>query len=266
VPKLPDGVRVFSDTHPFQESWYNNNSPTVAWEIDPGVTAFSYVLDNNPNTIPDNTLLPLTTTKSFENLKDGLWYFHIKAFKEGGWSNTAHFILRIDTTPPAEFTPSVGYLTSTETPRSLVSFLTTDTLSGVEHYEIGVIDKADSSTSSPIFVQTESPYQLPSDQIKNAQVIVRAFDHAGNTREGFVDISVPNLIWKFVSDNKIPLLIGVLVLFMLLILSHYLFGHHVIRHAKNIMRLIRKEERLEELNDLKEEIAKEEQFKEEQEL
>ncbi|MEN9582923.1 MAG: hypothetical protein RL641_877 [Candidatus Parcubacteria bacterium] len=258
VPKLPDGVRVFSDTHPFQESWYNNNSPTVAWEADPGVTAFSFVLDNNPNTIPDNTLLPLTTTKSFENLGDGLWYFHIKAFKQGGWSTTTHFILRIDTTPPAVFSPSVGYLTSTETPRSLVSFLTTDTLSGVEHYEIGVIDKALAATSSPIFVQTESPYQLPSDQIKNAQVIVRAFDHAGNMREGFVNISVPNLIWKFVSDNKVPLLFGAMLLFALLILSHYLFGHHVIRHAKNIMRLIKKEQRLEELSDLKEEIAQEE--------
>ncbi len=257
VPKPPEGVHVFSDTHPFQDRWYNNNSPTVAWDIDPGVTAFSYVLDTNPNTVPDNTQMGLTASKSFEKMKDGLWYFHIKAFKAGGWSTTNHFLLRIDTTPPAEFSPTVGYVTSSDSPRSLVSFFTTDGLSGIDRYEIGVIDKVQAETSSPVFIETESPYQLPSQTIKDARVIIRAFDHAGNVREGFADIAVPKLVWKFLTDNKIAILLGGLGLFILFLLFHYLFGHHILRHTRNVFRRIKREEKLEELKELEEEIREE---------
>jgi hypothetical protein len=54
VEKPPGGVLVYSDTHSFQDRWYNNNSPVIGWNRDPGVIGYSYVLDNKPNTIPEN--------------------------------------------------------------------------------------------------------------------------------------------------------------------------------------------------------------------
>ncbi len=48
VPKSPDGVTVFSETHPFSDKWYNNNTPVLSWEKPLGVTDFSYILDDKP--------------------------------------------------------------------------------------------------------------------------------------------------------------------------------------------------------------------------
>ncbi|MBX4206369.1 cohesin domain-containing protein, partial [Candidatus Parcubacteria bacterium] len=88
LPKAPEGVKIFSETHPFQGDWYNNNSPVVFWDKDPGVAGFSYALDDKPSTVPENTVMTAETTKSFESLDDGLWYFHIKANKNGVWGTT----------------------------------------------------------------------------------------------------------------------------------------------------------------------------------
>ncbi len=80
-PKPPEGPKVFSKTHPDETSWHNNNNPIIFWEKEMGVTDFSFVLDNYPQTIPDNTSDTKETTKAYENLADGLWFFHIKALK-----------------------------------------------------------------------------------------------------------------------------------------------------------------------------------------
>jgi len=257
VPKPAGEVRVFSDTHPFQDHWYNNNSPVVAWDADPGVTGFSYILDNNPNTIPESVVTATDTEKAYQDLKDGIWYFHIKAFKKGGWGTTTSYMLHIDTTPPASFVPSVGYLTSSSAAKSLVTFFTTDALSGIDHYEVGVIDKTAAGTASPIFIQTESPYQMPFQSGKDSKVLIRAFDAAGNTREESVDVSAFHPVSKFFTDNAVTLLIGCLALLLFYFLFHYLFGHHIIRHAKRIFSLLKREEQIEK----KEEERKEEYLK-----
>ncbi|MFH1759197.1 MAG: cohesin domain-containing protein [Patescibacteria group bacterium] len=80
-PRPPGGVKVFSETHPFEDQWYNNNNPIFTWEKDAGVTDFSFVLDNKPQTIPDNNTNNQDTIKAYEELDDGLWYFHVKAKK-----------------------------------------------------------------------------------------------------------------------------------------------------------------------------------------
>src|SRR3989344_9334468 len=129
-PKPPGGVKAFSNTHPFQDQWYNNNNPIIAWEKESGVSDFSYILDNKPTTVPDNLPETNDTLAAYENTPDGIWYFHIKAKKSGLWGSPTHFIVHIDTTPPAEFTPRVEYLTAAILPRGLLSFFTTDALSG----------------------------------------------------------------------------------------------------------------------------------------
>jgi len=208
VPKAPEGVKIFSDTHPFQDEWYNNNSPVISWERDSGVKGFSYVFDNKPSTVPDNAINATGTLQSFQNLGDGLWYFHIKASKDGVWGTTGDFLVRIDTTPPADFKPEANYMLASTAliERALISFFTTDNLSGINHYEIGIINKKDPPTQSPIFVQSESPFQVPLDQA-NLRVIVRAVDNAGNVRDASIDIKAPLLITKLVKDYLVYILI-----------------------------------------------------------
>jgi hypothetical protein len=220
IPKAPEGVRIFSETHPFQSSWYNNNSPVVSWDRDPGVQGFSYILDNEPSTIPDSKINTTDTTKSYEKLGDGLWYFHIKSNKSGVWGATGHFLMRIDTTPPADFKPEANYVLAATAliERSLVSFFTTDNLSGIDHYEVGVINKEDSLTQSPIFVQSESPFQVPVDRA-NLNVIVRAVDNAGNVRDASIGIKAPLLITKLAQNYLMYILIFIIFICLAIVYS-----------------------------------------------
>ena len=242
VPRPPDGVQVFSETHPFTGRWYNNNSPVLTWNQDSGVTGFSIMLDTKPTTIPDNTLTATDTVASYQNLSDGISFFHIKALRRGVWGNTSHYPIRIDTTPPAEFTPTIDYLSAAAASRFLVSFFTTDALSGVDHYEIGVIDKGTPVTESPVFIQSESPYQLPFDATQSARVIIRAFDKAGNIREESLDARAPFLPLKVITDNAVIILLSLLILIIGFFIVHYLLSHRVVLRIERGFELLKKEE------------------------
>lgn len=255
LTKAPEGVQIFSETHPIQADWYNNNSPSLSWIKDAGVAGFSFELDDKPNTIPDNTIDTEDTTRSFDELKDGLWYFHIKASKNNVWGTTGHFLIQIDTVPPAEFKPIANYLVAATVlvERTLVSFFTTDNLSGVDHYEVGIIDKAEPPTQSPVFVEAVSPFQVPLNSASKLQVIVRAIDKAGNVRDESIDVRAPFVITKFIKDYLVYILIAIILLGLIMLIIHYLFGHHIIKHLRRMFQIIKKEEAEEVLaKDIKE--------------
>lgn len=241
--KAPEGVRIYSETHPFPSEWYNNKNPIISWEKDSGVSGFSFVLDNKPSTIPENTINTSDTSKSFENLNDGLWYFHIKANKNGVWGTAGHFLIRIDTAPPADFTPEINYLVAAliATERAFISFFTTDNLSGINHYEVGVIDKSQPVTISPVFVQTESPFQVPLTGGK-LEAVVRAIDKAGNIRDVSVAIDLPSPISKFIQDNLVYVLFFIILVGLIALILHYLVGHHILRYLRKARELVKKEE------------------------
>ncbi len=196
------------------------------------------------------------TTKSYQDLKDGLWYFHIKALNDkGAWGGTTHYMVRIDTTPPASFKPKANYLSNDSINKALVTFFTTDALSGIDHYEIAVIDENQSETASPIFVRSESPYQVPAGSLNNSLVMVRAFDSAGNTLDTKVTVKPPSRFAAWLNDHSSIVLVSILVLFVLLYLIHYLWGHHILRRIQLVSRLIRgkkKESVKQVLKDVKE--------------
>jgi hypothetical protein len=99
----PNAPVVNSPTHPDQNSWYSNNDPSFNWSAsDPsGITGYSYVLDQNPGTIPDNASEGLGTSRSYLDVADGTWYFHVKA-RDGSslWGGAAHYRINIDTSQP----------------------------------------------------------------------------------------------------------------------------------------------------------------------
>ncbi|MDO8493138.1 MAG: cohesin domain-containing protein [bacterium] len=235
VPKPPEGVTVFSETHPIQDRWYNNNNPVVTWDQDVGVTSFAYTIDTEPATVPDGSSTTSGNTVAFPKRKDGVWYFHIKAFKNGVWGSATHFALHIDTAPPADFRPEAQIIDANHV---LISYFTTDILSGVSSYEVGVIDRSQPAIESPAFVPAESPYQLPKVP-GNANVVVRAIDRAGNVKD--VTIPVRISLNMYLQDNTY--LIWLLSLIMLgLGVFHYFFRHHLVAHARRFMALWKKEE------------------------
>jgi len=227
-PKPPEGPKVFSKTHPDESHWYNNNNPIISWEKEIGVTDFSFVLDNYPQSVPDNNPDSQKATKAFESLTDGLWYFHVKSKKEGVWGAPSHFLLRIDSTPPISFKPTVEFVLATIISRTFVSFSTTDILSGIDHYEVAVIDRTEPPLESPVFIEAESPYQLPKLLSGHLRVIVRATDKAGNVREEYIDADFPKPLLSLIKENMVFILSISLALILVYLIGRFLFRHKII--------------------------------------
>ena len=241
LPKAPEGPAVVSDTHPFSDHWYNNPNPALWWDAREPMQGFSYTLDTIPTTMPENAINATNTVKAFEKLGNGLWYFHIKAHKQGVWGSPTHFPIRIDTVPPAEFTPSIEYMRGELDTRYLLSFFTTDNLSGIDSYEVGVIDPADPSTVSPVFVTAQSPYPIPAPATGQIKIIIRAFDKAGNVREASIMADEPFFLTEFIVKNAILILTVFLATIIALLIAHYLFGHHLLRRLERGIELAEKE-------------------------
>ncbi|MDQ5952141.1 MAG: hypothetical protein QG626_268 [Patescibacteria group bacterium] len=244
TPKPPAGARVFSPTHPFETNWYKERNTVIGWDQDPAVDGFSFSLNTEPSSIPDEISEGTGTVANFEGLTDGLHYFHIRASKQGVWGPTTHFLLRIDSLLPAAFKPTVDVVQGDDTERRLVSFFTTDSLSGIDHYEVGIIDKTESPDLSPVFVQAESPFQFTADPTHKYRVVVRAVDASGNVRDESVDLRATLYVSAFAwaramaQDYLFIVLSALLALLIAMITAHYLVGHHIYRRLRALGHLL----------------------------
>jgi len=100
----PPAPTISSPTHPNENIWYSNDDPTFNWTTpsDPsGIAGYSYALDNSSSTTPDTTIDTTGNTRSYANLANGEWYFHVRARDNAGnWGSADHYRVRIDDTPP----------------------------------------------------------------------------------------------------------------------------------------------------------------------
>lgn len=182
-------------------------------------------MDNKPFTTPDNIVDSGETSKSFEGLSDGLWYFHIKAVRNGIWGATTHFLMKIDTVPPTTFQPKASYLND----QVLISFFTGDNLSGIDHYEVGIVNKNLPASTSPAFVEAISPFQVPRGDSNNLRVIVRAIDKAGNVSDASIDVGTPFAIGSFIRNNLISIIEIIAIIVLIFFLTRYLFKRGIVR-------------------------------------
>jgi hypothetical protein len=241
TPKPLEGVNVYSDTHPFSDQWYNNSSVAFTLEKSGGIEDFSYDFDNKPFTVPDNIPDTNDSIIGFEDVADGVWYLHVKARKQGVWGTPTHLLVRVDTQAPAEFKPVSEVLFSGEQAKVFISFFTTDEHSGIDHYEVGVLEAGQSADESPVFVRTESPYQLPNIIGKHFKVVVRVFDKAGNVTDELVNVTVGTSLINWVKQHiftLLGLLGGVLILYFVF---HLHLKNRVLRY-KEALRRVREEE------------------------
>lgn len=174
---------ISSTSHPNQDSWYKNKNVTL--NFTGSGSAYSYSLDQNPDGTPDETSEGSATTKTYNDLGDGVWYFHARVkSNNGNWSGTAHFRIQIDTTPPEAFTPEADPKTNANK-RPIIAFNTTDSGSGIDHYEIKIDDGN--------WEKAVQPYQIPKISSGNHKISVKAVDKAGNERVGQVEVSIAKI-------------------------------------------------------------------------
>lgn len=185
------GPEVFSPSHPEQGKWYKDPNPTFLWDKAVGSEGFSFHVDHDPSGAPDATVDSSESQASFTNLESGAWYFHIRERAAGVWGGTSHYLVNIDTLPPAVFEVNVspGERTSVKTP--ILRFFTTDSFSGFDHFDLKVISlRSVDREESPFFIETASPYQLTSLTSGRYEVVVRAYDVSGNTRDQSVTLTI----------------------------------------------------------------------------
>ncbi|NIT03757.1 hypothetical protein GTO10_02375 [Candidatus Saccharibacteria bacterium] len=182
IQELPEGApSVSSATHPDQNAWYQARTAEISWSAE-GADGFSYTLNQNPTDTPDDTATGTESSKTYTDLPDGVHYFHVKARKENAWSNTAHFRIQVDATAPEAFEIVSDPPADKVFRAPMLSFFTTDTTSGVDHYEIS-IDGGD-------FFETTSPYRFERIRSGSHEITVRAFDQAGNTTDSKITLVV----------------------------------------------------------------------------
>ncbi|MBD3208322.1 MAG: hypothetical protein GF370_02635 [Candidatus Nealsonbacteria bacterium] len=187
-PLPPGELEIFSSTHPEEDDWYRQKGVTFLWELADEIeaTGFSYILDKKPETIPDNTSEGTLKYVDLNIKEDGVWYFHVKAERAEVWGPVSHYRVQVDTDPPVSFSSQVDEESITEEERALLRFTATDDLSGVDYYQI----KLKGKDTEEIFVERESPYQLPKLKAGRYSILVKVWDRAGNFREKEVDFEV----------------------------------------------------------------------------
>ncbi len=213
----PAGPITVSPTHPQQAGWYPSPNAILNWATDEGVNGYSYILDDNAVNVPDDVSEGTQNTVLYKNLSSGRHYFHIKALRKGIWGGITHFIINIDTEPPAEFPIEIIPSSRTNRLQPVVQFTTTDDASGIDHYELRIIPLNTASgripdgIDQPFFIETDSPYVTPPLEIGSYDVIVRAYDKAKNYRESVQNIKIVTAIFQFISDKGLEIKGGFII-------------------------------------------------------
>lgn len=218
-PPPVGAVVVTSSSHPDQNAWYAKPDVTLDWNRPSGTYGYSFVLDQQAETVPDNTLDTTTTaSKIYSSLKDGVWYFHIRGRAQSaaaGFGVITHYKIQIDTVKPLLFDITlVGQTDLNDVTRTpTVEFAAKDELSGVDHYAIYV----DGDLTEE---QATSPYTFSKLETGPHLLRVVAVDKAGNDRKAELPIMVqtPPAIGFFQRNLTLPtyILLGMNLLILIL--------------------------------------------------
>lgn len=166
---------IVSITHPDQDKWYKNQNAQFEWKIPTGVGDVSYLLNDSPASDPGNVSDGLLSSKEYNDLKDGVYYLHVKFKDSKGWGTIAHYRIQVDNSPPLPFEIEVKKEDGEDWP--VLMFETSDELSGVVLYEI-TIDALEEDSYQAI---PEEPFLKVSGlEVGEHAVLVRAIDAAGN--------------------------------------------------------------------------------------
>lgn len=165
---------IISPTHPDQDLWYSNNQPKFAWEVEEEGLGFAFNLDEYSLGLPAQAYyFSQDQIFSFTEVGDGFWYFHLKVQYENGWSPVAHYRIKVDTTPPEFFLPSIE-------DNGVIYFSALDKHSGIAYYEMNIDGSG--------WQMAQSPYILTDEDRQGKIMNLRTVDNAGNIKEIKIDL------------------------------------------------------------------------------
>lgn len=169
---VTDLLKITSPTHSDESVWYRARELTVKWNQKTGAK-YSILLDDAPNTAPDDLPEIIALPHTEKDIPDGIHYLHVREEVNGVWSPPSHFRIQIDGTPPAAF--------NLERDGNKLQWNTVDKASGIKKYTItfapwpfsGFLEK---TTNSPAEISTIA-------RMYGGAYVVKAIDGAGNIQE-----------------------------------------------------------------------------------
>ena len=178
TPVVPlAALQITSPTHPSQESWYKDASPLFRWKNPAGVDAVQTSIDASTAGLPRVVYSPAISEKSVADLKDGIWYFKLRARTDGTWGPVSTYIARIDSVVPKKNNVSFSY--DDRTKMLSIGADIIDEMSGVDYYDIYLNDILAKKVPSAEFVK--GTYSLPVSTFGDVTVKLVAVDRAGNS-------------------------------------------------------------------------------------
>lgn len=176
IPK-PDIPDVTSTTHPDEKLYYNAPKASFKWELPLDVTVVRMGLDTKDKTVPATSYDPAIDEKEFDQLTDGVMYFHLRYVNEAGAGPTVHKKILVDKTPPEPFTLETSVpASSTDV---VLKFSATDTLSQLDRYEVSV--DGNPPVKVALVEVKNGEYTLSEQDPGKHTIELKAFDKAGNS-------------------------------------------------------------------------------------
>ena len=185
--KKPSAPIVTSDTMPDVESWYKYASTTLSWNVPAGVTAVRTLVGSEPDSDPTAVQGLSVKSKTLENLKDGVTYFHIKFQSTAGWGPITHRKIQVDSTMPVVPVPEYKVLDSG---RIVAEFNAEDDMSGVARVLLTTPgESAIVIESIPEDKRVQVAFPKSYSGTKN--ITIEVFDRAGNSSVAQLTIDFP---------------------------------------------------------------------------
>ncbi len=236
-------LQISSLTHPNQDQWYKDNSPVFQWVVPTGSDEVQTTIDNNISGVPHVTYSPAISEKTVKDLKDGVWYFKIRARTDGVWGPISTYITRIDTTAPQEGNVAFSY---DEKVKNLnINADIQDITSGIDHYDIYIDGTLAKTVSAKDFVNGSYSFAFNASGDHAVKLVV--VDRAGNSVESSGNFHVANVvspqiepasqtapsgepsfitIGSFAFDTSYFMLLIILIVILLVICAYYLGRRH----------------------------------------
>ncbi len=183
------GPQISSNTHSEPDNWYADSNPSFTWKLAAGVTGVSVGISKQTYTDPGFQSDGIITSKSYQNLDDGIWYFSVKLRNKNGWGSISHYRFQIDSQKPTSFIIEELPREDMTNPLVKFKFIATDELATIKHFLIKIDGQevADEIWNDEGEIIFTTPVMVPGNHMMIAQAIDPAGNFLANSVEFLVD-------------------------------------------------------------------------------
>jgi hypothetical protein len=196
---------IASPTHPDDNRWYATSTAILEWVLPADATGMRTGLSENPNTPPGTLHGTLVSSRTIEDIADGIWYFSLQMRNADGWGEEVRKTLRIDTSVPRTLEVAEVAREDPTDPRLSFEVVGFDLPSGIERYEFSIDGGSIEKWSS---TDGDSTYEPKGVVPGNHILSVAAYDYAGNSTSTSVSFTLGALESPVIQNPPTHIMVG----------------------------------------------------------